>query len=127
MPRHICQSSVRWGIEERAEIEIGRGINHHRGVIGMCTSDALSALSGTNRPPYSARAILLPRGETPLMKGIPMNLSAPTMIVFIISLVIAALGVLAALGIFSVIPLASVWIMTIAYAVLLAGVLLKGV
>lgn len=56
-----------------------------------------------------------------------MNLSAPTMIVFIISLVIAALGLLAALGIFSIIPVASVWIMTVAYAVLLAGVLLKGV
>jgi hypothetical protein len=60
-------------------------------------------------------------------KDSPMNLSAPTMIVFIISLVIAALGILAALGIFSVIPIESVWIVTIAYAVLLAGVLLKGV
>ena len=56
-----------------------------------------------------------------------MNLSAPTMIVFVISLVIAALGILAALGIFSILPIASVWIVTIAYAVLLAGVLLKGV
>lgn len=56
-----------------------------------------------------------------------MKLSAPTMIVFLISLIIAALGVLAALGIFSVIPAPSVWIMTAAYAVLLAGVLLKGV
>lgn len=56
-----------------------------------------------------------------------MKLSAPTLIVFLISLIIAALGVLAALGIFSVIPAPSVWIMTAAYAVLLAGVLLKGV
>lgn len=56
-----------------------------------------------------------------------MNLSAPTMIVFVISLVIAVLGLLAGLGIFSIIPISSFWLMTIAYAVLLAGNLLKGV
>lgn len=56
-----------------------------------------------------------------------MNLSAPTMIVFVISLVIAVLGLLAGLGIFSIIPISSFWIMTIAYVVLLAGNLLKGV
>lgn len=56
-----------------------------------------------------------------------MNLSAPTMIVFVISLVIAALGLLAGLGIFSILPISSFWLMTIAYAVLLAGNLLKGV
>lgn len=56
-----------------------------------------------------------------------MNLSAPTMIVFVISLVIAVLGLLAGLGIFSIIPLSSFWIMTIAYVVLLAGTLFKGV
>ncbi|MCB1476556.1 MAG: hypothetical protein H6883_09540 [Rhodobiaceae bacterium] len=55
-----------------------------------------------------------------------MSLSAPTMVVFIISLVIAIIGVLAALGTLTMIPLASVWIMTIAYIVLAAGTLLKG-
>ena len=56
-----------------------------------------------------------------------MKLSAPTQIVFIISLVIAALGLLAATGVFAIIPIASVWIMTIAYAILAAACLLKGV
>lgn len=56
-----------------------------------------------------------------------MNLSAPTMIVFIISVVIAVLGLLAALGILSIIPVPSFWLMAIAYVVLLAGTLFKGV
>ena len=55
-----------------------------------------------------------------------MKLSAPTQIIFIISLVIAVLGLLAALGVFAIIPIASVWIMTVAYAVLAVGCLLKG-
>lgn len=56
-----------------------------------------------------------------------MNLSAPTMIVFIISLVIAILGLLAGLGIFSIIPLSAFWLVTIAYGILAAGCLLKGI
>ncbi|AZO62475.1 MAG: hypothetical protein EOQ55_22650 [Mesorhizobium sp.] len=55
-----------------------------------------------------------------------MNLSAPTQIVFIISLVIAAIGLLAALGLLAFIPLASVWIMLIAYVVLAGGCLMRG-
>ncbi len=55
-----------------------------------------------------------------------MNLSAPTMVVFLVSLVIAILGVLAALGVLAFIPLASVWIMAIAYAVLAVGCMIKG-
>jgi hypothetical protein len=56
-----------------------------------------------------------------------MNLSAPTNIVFIIALVIAILGLLAGLGIFAIIPLSAFWLMTIAYVVLAAGCLLKGI
>ncbi len=55
-----------------------------------------------------------------------MNLSAPTMVVFLVSLVIAILGILAALGVLAFIPLASVWIMAIAYAVLAVGCMIKG-
>ncbi|MGE0233327.1 MAG: hypothetical protein AB7O39_11245 [Flavobacteriaceae bacterium] len=55
-----------------------------------------------------------------------MSLSAPTMVVFIISLIVAIIGVLAALGTLSMIPLASVWILTIAYIVLAAGCIFKG-
>lgn len=55
-----------------------------------------------------------------------MNLSAPTQIVFIISVVIAIIGVLAALGVFAFIPLASVWIVTIAFVVLAIGCLMRG-
>ncbi|MCA0434658.1 MAG: hypothetical protein LCH46_15545 [Proteobacteria bacterium] len=56
-----------------------------------------------------------------------MNLSAPTTVVFIISVIIAIIGVLAALGVVAFIPLASVWIMTIAFVVLAAGCLFKGI
>lgn len=55
-----------------------------------------------------------------------MNLSAPTNIVFIISLVIAILGLLAGLGVFAIIPLSAFWLMTIAYAILAVACLLKG-
>ena len=56
-----------------------------------------------------------------------MNLSAPTMVVFLISVVIAALGLLAKLSILSIIPVESFWLMTIGYIVLAAGCLFKGV
>ena len=55
-----------------------------------------------------------------------MNLSAPTQILFIISVVIAIIGVLAALGVLAFIPLASVWIVTIAFVVLAVGCLMRG-
>lgn len=55
-----------------------------------------------------------------------MNLSAPTQIVFIISLIIAIIGILAALGVLAFIPLASVWIVLIGYIVLAAGCLMRG-
>ena len=56
-----------------------------------------------------------------------MKLSAPKQIVFLISLVIAIIGVLMALGVLPMIPLASVWVVVIAYIILAAGCLLKGV
>lgn len=56
-----------------------------------------------------------------------MNLSAPTQIIFLISLAIAVLAILSALGIFSIIPIASVWLAVIAWGVLTAGTLLKGI
>lgn len=55
-----------------------------------------------------------------------MRLSAPTTVIFIISLVVAAVAVLAAVGIIAFVPLASVWIMAVAYVVLAIGCLLKG-
>lgn len=55
-----------------------------------------------------------------------MNLSAPTTVVFIISVVIAIVAALAALGVIAFIPLASVWIMAVAFVVLAAGCLFKG-
>lgn len=56
-----------------------------------------------------------------------MKLSAPTQIIFLISLVIAIVGVLMALGVLAMIPVASVWVLLIAYIVLAAGCLLKNV
>lgn len=58
--------------------------------------------------------------------GTKMNLSAPTMVVFLISLVIVIIGALAALGVISGIPVASVWIVAIGYAVLAIGTMIKG-
>src|SRR5690606_1770157 len=65
-------------------------------------------------------------GMHPSGRNYEMVLSAPTMVVFIISLVIAVIGILAALGTLAMIPLAAVWIVTIAYIVLALGVVLKG-
>ena len=56
-----------------------------------------------------------------------MKFSAPSVLIFLISLVIAVVAALEAMGTIAVIPLASVWIMGIAYAVLAAGCLFKGV
>lgn len=55
-----------------------------------------------------------------------MNPSAPTQLVFIISLVIALIGVLAALNIVTFIPIAAVWIVTIAFVVLTGACLIRG-
>ena len=55
-----------------------------------------------------------------------MRLNAPTRNVFIISLVIAVIGLLMALGVLAMIPVASVWVMAVAYVVLAAACVLKG-
>ena len=55
-----------------------------------------------------------------------MKFSAPTGLVFLIALVVAIVAALEAMGTISVIPLASVWIMAIAYVVLAVGCLIKG-
>lgn len=55
-----------------------------------------------------------------------MNLSAPTQLIFIISLVIAILGLLAAFGVLAFIPIPAVWIALIAYIVLAGGCLMRG-
>ena len=55
-----------------------------------------------------------------------MKLSAPTQMIFIISLVVAVIGLLMALGVLAMIPIASVWMMTLAYAILAVGCLMKG-
>jgi hypothetical protein len=55
-----------------------------------------------------------------------MRFSAPTGLVFLIALVIAVVAALEAMGTISFVPLASVWIMAIAYAVLAVGCIIKG-
>lgn len=55
-----------------------------------------------------------------------MKLSAPTQPVFIISLVIALVGLLGFLGYIAPVAGHSFWLMTIAYAVLAAACILKG-
>ena len=55
-----------------------------------------------------------------------IRLSAPTTLVFVISLVVAILAALSAMGTIALIPIASVWLMAIAFVVLAAGCLIKG-
>jgi hypothetical protein len=55
-----------------------------------------------------------------------MNLSAPKQIVFIISLVIAIIALLMFLSVITFVPIPAFWAMTIAYAVLAVGCLIKG-
>lgn len=55
-----------------------------------------------------------------------MRLSAPTTLVFVISLVIAIVGILVGMGMIVGISIASFWILAVAYVVLAAGCLLKG-
>ncbi|MEM9523730.1 MAG: hypothetical protein AAF982_07010 [Pseudomonadota bacterium] len=56
-----------------------------------------------------------------------MRLTAPTIIVFLISLVLAGIGILPLFGI-SVpsIGLSSIWTLALAYVLLAAGVLFRG-
>jgi hypothetical protein len=55
-----------------------------------------------------------------------MNLSAPTFVFFLISLVVAIVGVLAAVGVLTFIPLQPVWIVTIGYAILAVACMIRG-
>jgi hypothetical protein len=55
-----------------------------------------------------------------------MNLSAPTMWVFLIALVIAIIALLIYLGVITFIPIAAFWVMTLAYVVLAIGCLIRG-
>ena len=56
-----------------------------------------------------------------------MRFSAPTGFIVLVSLIIAVVAILEHVGTISLVPLASVWIMAIAYAVLAAGCVIKGV
>lgn len=56
-----------------------------------------------------------------------MSFSAPTKVVFFISLVLAVLGLLSGFGIIGAVPVSSFYIMTAAWGVLAAGVLFKGI
>lgn len=55
-----------------------------------------------------------------------MTLSAPTKIVFLVSLVIALVALAAMLNFLAVLPFPAFWLMTAAYVVLAAGTLVSG-
>ncbi len=55
-----------------------------------------------------------------------MNLNAPKQIVFIISLVLAVIGLLGVAGVFSIGNISGGWFLVLGYALLAAGNLLKG-
>jgi predicted membrane channel-forming protein YqfA (hemolysin III family) len=54
-----------------------------------------------------------------------LNLSAPTTVIFLISLVIALIGLLTSFAIIPSLPISSFWIMTVGYVVLAIGCLFK--
>ncbi|MDZ7600721.1 MAG: hypothetical protein U1A06_05045 [Hoeflea sp.] len=56
-----------------------------------------------------------------------MNLSAPTQVIFLLSLVIAIIGILAGLAVIPSLPIPAFWIVVVGYGVLAAGCLLKRV
>lgn len=57
-----------------------------------------------------------------------MRLTAPTFVVLLISLICAVLALLPVLGVAVVaLPISGFWLMTIAWSLLLAGVLFRGV
>lgn len=55
-----------------------------------------------------------------------MNLSAPTMAIFLVALVIAIVALLMFLNVVTFIPIAAFWVMTLAYVVLAGACLMKG-
>ena len=55
-----------------------------------------------------------------------MALNAPTKLIFLLSLIIALVALAVALNVLSFVPLRAVWIMTVAYVVLAAGSVFKG-
>ncbi len=55
-----------------------------------------------------------------------MNLSAPTNLFFIISLILAVIGLIVGLGIIPSLPISAFWIVIAGYAVLAFGCLFKG-
>lgn len=55
-----------------------------------------------------------------------MRIHAPTKLVFLISLVLAVLGILAAVTTFIVLPIAPFWLVAIAYVVLAVGCTVRG-
>ena len=56
-----------------------------------------------------------------------MRFSAPTNLIFFLALAVAVIAALTALGTLSLVPLASVWIMAIAYAILAVGCMIRGI
>lgn len=55
-----------------------------------------------------------------------MNLSAPTTVVFIISVVLALIAILIFLNVIAFAAVPSFWIMTLAFVVLAIGCMIKG-
>lgn len=55
-----------------------------------------------------------------------MNLSAPTMPVFLVSVIVALLALLLMLGVIPAFGISATWLALIAYAILLVGNVLAG-
>jgi hypothetical protein len=70
--------------------------------------------------------VLIYRSNQLESKPMALKLSAPTSLMFVISVVIAILAALSALGTLSILPIASVWLMGIAFLVLALACLFKG-
>jgi hypothetical protein len=66
-------------------------------------------------------------GQNQYLRGIFMRLTAPSFIVFLISVICAVLALLPVFGIAVVaLPVSTFWMMTIAWALMTAGVMFRG-
>ncbi len=62
----------------------------------------------------------------PINEGNSINLSAPTTVFFLLSLVVAILGLIAGLGVLPALATYAFWLVVAGYVILAIGCLIKG-
>ena len=101
-----------------------------------CENRGLNSLENKNAGTFACgpfrnasrgqQAINHPLDRFNLTGDFAVKLTAPTNLVFLISLIIAVLGILSGIGAVSLISISAFWMVTIGYAILAVGCLLRG-